>query len=120
MELYKLDYYEFDSPDQPGSGEKYMCKDLLQRLSNIRRELDRPMRINSGYRTTEHNKKVKGSPNSSHLKGLAVDIRCPDNKYRYKLIELAIKYGINRVGVYRTFIHLDIDTDKVQNVMWYE
>ena len=32
------------------------------------------IRINSGYRTPEHNAKVGGSPTSQHTKGEAVDI----------------------------------------------
>lgn len=117
----KLEYFklsEFDSRDLPGSGSN-MSKDLLNMLDSIRKDIERPIKINSGYRTEEHNRRIKGSPTSSHVKGLAVDIHVPDNAFRFALIKSAIDHGITRIGVYRTFIHLDIDGDKPQDVIWY-
>lgn len=108
---------EFDSPDSPRSG-KYMDKEFLKKLDNIRHALGRPMIVNSGYRTEAHNTAVGGVPGSSHRKGLAADIHCPDDSYRFKLVVLALQNGISRIGIYRTFIHLDIDPDKRSNVIW--
>ena len=48
-------YSEFDSPDEPGSGEKYMCETLIQMLDEVRKEYGKPMRINSGYRSESNN-----------------------------------------------------------------
>ena len=56
---------------------------------------DEPIVINSGYRSPEVNKAVGGAPNSNHLTGCAVDIRC-------KGIEQAIRYA---------FIFLDISEE---------
>jgi hypothetical protein len=39
---------------------------------------DTPIRINSGYRSPQLNKKVGGVPTSNHLTGCAVDIRVAD------------------------------------------
>lgn len=116
-DLYKFTLSEFDSRDALGSGKK-MNKEFLLLLSNIRKELGRAMIINSGYRTKSHNEKVGGSPNSSHIKGLAVDVHVPDNQFRLELVRLALKHGIRRIGIYKTFVHLDVDSDKVQS-MWY-
>lgn len=44
---------------------------------------NRPININSGYRTAEHNKKVGGVSNSLHLKGLAVDFNLPAEYHSY-------------------------------------
>lgn len=118
LELYKFELREFDSRDEVGSGSN-MDKDFLLTLSSIRKELNRPMIVNSGYRTKAHNKRVGGRPDSAHTKGLAVDIRVLDNAFRYNLIRIAMKHGINRIGVYRTFIHLDMDSSKPSNVIWY-
>ena len=117
MELNHFKIAEFQSPDLKGSGDR-MDQNLLLILDSIRSELGRPMIVNSGFRTTEHNEKVGGSPNSSHLKGLAVDIHCPDSAYRFHLVRLAMTHGISRIGIYKTFIHLDIDGSKAQGVMW--
>ena len=43
-------YSEFDSPDEVGSGQK-MHPDILEMLDQVRDKFDKPIRINSGYRT---------------------------------------------------------------------
>ena len=64
--------------------------------------------------------------NSSHIPdehgiGNAVDIACTNSKYRYELIQVAQKF-FNRIGIsggaYGGFVHLDVDKEKVQEVMW--
>jgi zinc D-Ala-D-Ala carboxypeptidase len=47
---------------------------LLTALDQVREKYGKPMKINSGLRTYESNKKAGGSKNSWHLYGLAVDI----------------------------------------------
>ena len=110
-------YEEFDSPDIQGSGQ-LMSKELLSKLDMIREEFGKPIYINSGYRTEAHNEKVGGKPASSHLKGLAVDIACNASRDRFNLVNLFIKHDINRIGIAKNFIHIDIDGDKDQDVMW--
>ena len=110
-------YEEFDSPDIQGSGQM-MGKEMLSKLDMIREEYGKPIYVNSGYRTEAHNEKVGGKPASSQLKGLAVDIACNNSVDRFNLIQLFLKHGINRIGVAKNFIHIDIDNDKVSNVIW--
>jgi len=110
--------YEFDSPDAPASGYK-MDIVLIYFLVEIRRLINIPILISSGYRTLAHNENVKGEVNSSHLKGLAVDILCKDNRERYLLLFYALMLKIKRIGIYKKHIHLDIDPDKPQNIVWY-
>jgi len=43
-------------------------------LQVIRDEIGKPIKINSGYRSPEHNKSVGGVKNSMHVKGKAADI----------------------------------------------
>ena len=109
---------EFDSPDRSGSGIM-MSHLLIKLLEELRVKLNEPIKINSGYRTKEHNEKLKGAvENSAHTRGLAVDITCPDSSYRYVLVKAAIEIGFLRIGVGRDFLHLDMDEEKPQAVVW--
>ena len=73
-----FNYHEFDSPDAIGSGEQMMDDVFLSVLDKARHLAGIPFRINSGYRTPEHNRKVGRNKSSSHLRGLACDIHCVD------------------------------------------
>jgi len=108
---------EFVSPDLFGSGI-FMKLDFLEMLDETRELADIPFIINSGYRTKKHNKKVGGKADSSHTSGNAADIKCEDSISRFKIIEAALRAGFTRIGIAKTFIHLDNDINKVQNVIW--
>jgi len=119
-----FNYSEFDSPDVQGSGQM-MDKRILEMLDEARDKFDNPIHINSGFRTPAHNEAVggkmpdeNGNGGSSHLKGFAVDISCNNSADRFDLINCLLYVGFNRIGVAKTFIHADIDPDKVQGVMW--
>ncbi len=117
-----FNYSEFDSPDKLGSG-KNMSPEILEMLDLAREKYDKPIKITSGYRTQEYNEGLKArgykaSPNSSHLKGLAVDIHCNNSKARFELVDILLDVGFNRLGIANTFIHADIDKDKPQNLIW--
>jgi len=81
---------------------------------------DRVMVITSAYRCKKHNSdpKVGGSSTSSHLKGLAVDIKCETSNFRYLLIKALLEVGFKRIGIGKNFIHVDHDGNKDQNVIW--
>ena len=88
-------------------------KELAESLQIIRNKLRKSIKVNSGYRCTEHNRNVGGSPNSQHLLGKASDIvisgKKPSETYDFinKLMGLdMIKVG--GLGKYNTFTHYDI------------
>lgn len=70
--------------------------------------IDRPMIINSGYRSPWTNSKEGGVRNSMHLKGKAVDFRIEGIPTSY-LGRLAQIFGVGGVGFYlsRGFVHID-------------
>ena len=87
-------------------------------LDAARKIYGKSMRVTSGFRTEFHNKKVGGVVSSSHLKGLAADIACSESKNRFEMIKALLEVGFKRIGIASTFIHIDIDKDKSQNVIW--
>lgn len=108
---------EFDSPDVRGSGV-LMDETFLSMLEDARAKANIPFKINSGYRTQERNKKVGGVKSSSHTKGLACDISCKDSRSRFIITTALIDAGFNRIGISKSFIHVDCDIDKPRNVIW--
>lgn len=109
---------EFDSPDHPGSGQLHMNAAFVQKLDAIREEVGFPLIVTSGYRTPEHNAKVGGVADSSHTKGVAVDLAAPTEAAKHAIAAAAIRQGISRIGWGRTFIHLDVDPQKTQGITW--
>ncbi len=108
---------EFDSPDEKGSG-KYMYEKFLSMLDDARGIAGVSFTINSGFRTKSRNAYVGGKINSSHQYGYAADIHCTDSRSRFIIINALIKAGFSRIGVGKTFIHVDNDPDKDANVIW--
>lgn len=85
---------------------------LLYRLDKLRELYGKPIILNSAYRTVEYERSVGRSGTSSHTKGLAVDIRCLDSRERLLLLKSALDVGFRRIGIYKRFLHLDIDSSK--------
>jgi len=90
------------------TGECKMDEHFMNRLQGLRRELNRPLPVGSGYRDPSHSAEVnKEHGPGSHAAGHAVDIDCAEGGFRYKLIEEAIHMGFTGIGVAKTFVHLD-------------
>ena len=97
--------------------EYKMDTDFLAKLDKAREFAKVPFVINSAYRSPEHPESIK-NPTSSHIKGLAVDIKATDSKTRFKIVKALVTVGFTRIGIADTFIHVDLDFDKTQNVIW--
>lgn len=117
MQLKYFKLSEFDSPDEPGSGAK-MKPHVLRALDALREKVGFPLTINSGYRTEANNKAVKGSANSAHLRGVAVDIKAVGGRAKFDLVKAGMELGFTRIGVGKTFIHLDMDESLPGQCIW--
>ncbi len=111
---------EFDC--RCGCGKNNIDPALVANLNLVREHAGTPpgmpLVVDSGCRCTTHNAHVGGSPTSSHLTGHAADIRAINESTRFKIVASALIHGINRIGIGKTFIHLDNDKSKAQSVFW--
>lgn len=102
-------------PRRDYNGLEYLCKQFLEPL---RRRFG-PVTINSGYRTVAYNRSVGGASKSFHVYTIhdgndqAADIRCArgtPTQWRNFLagIRARKRSGRGGLGLYRTFVHVDI------------
>ena len=92
--------------------------DFVQKLDELRERCGFAFQVRSGYRTPAHNKLVGGVDSSAHEAGLACDISAETSTARCMIVREAFKLGFRRVGIGQTFVHLDEDPTKAQDVIW--
>ena len=78
---------------------------------------DIPFIITSGYRCENHPESKK-NPQSSHIKGLAADILVKNSRERAVILGALLNAGFSRFGIGHNFIHVDLDEEKTQGVIW--
>lgn len=105
---------EFESDDGSKMSKEILVNitKLACNLQRLRDVLNRPIIINSGYRSIKHNKAVGGVKGSYHTKGMAADIVVEglSPKQVANAIESLILSGEmlqGGIGIYDTFVHYD-------------
>jgi len=93
--------------------------ELAKNLQVLRDEVKKSIQITSGYRSPEHNAKVKGAKNSQHITGMAADIKVAGMtpKQVAEVIERLIaekKMKEGGIGIYKTWLHYDIRNTKAR------
>jgi uncharacterized protein YcbK (DUF882 family) len=101
-----------------GCGDNNTDAQFIAKLSAARHRAGIPFVISSGYRCIIHNKAVGGKKDSAHRHGVACDIHVADSRSRYKILESLLHLGFHRIGVAKTFIHVDNDISKDKKVVW--
>ena len=91
--------------------------DLARRVQEVRNLVGQSITVTSGVRCEEHNADVGGSDTSSHVGGWAADLRCDNSAHRQRLLA-AVFQVFDRVGIAKTFIHVDVDTNKPAAICW--
>lgn len=107
-----------------GCGLLLISADLVNKLELIRSVYyQTPMIINSGSRCRKWNAHEGGKPKSAHIADpeqnlitTAADISAPTGGARYELIQAAMAVGVNVIGVYRSFVHLEYSPEKAETV----
>ena len=101
------------------TGTNEMKHEFMEVLQNIRDEFG-PMRITSGYRHPTHPREArKQRSDGEHTRGMCADVACANSRERFLLVTLALKHGINRIGIAKNFVHLGMGGPGLPpNVMW--
>jgi len=94
--------------------------ELAENLQVLRLILNKPIRIISGYRHPEYNRKIGGARKSQHMQAKAADIkvRGMEPKDVADVVDKAMKSGHLKkggVGRYISFTHIDI---RGNNARW--
>ena len=95
---------------------------LLSVLDKLEESTGFDLRINSAFRPVSYEVSKGRSGSSAHCLGKAVDIYCYSDGMRYQIVKTALQLGINRIGIYETFVHLDVASNKdgkTTQVIWY-
>jgi len=107
-------------------GAAKISPDLMTRLQAMRDDAG-VIQITSGVRCRKHPESRKRTT-SSHVPadlgdlegrcGHAVDIAAVGSRRRFRLLAAAIAAGFTRIGIGKSFLHLDNDYKKSQGVIW--
>jgi len=92
---------------------------LLVKLIELRKILEGPVYITSGYRCSKYNHQIGGVANSYHRIGLATDIKVKDINL-ITLLEVCENIDFAGIGLYekKNFLHLDVRPTK--RIRWRE
>lgn len=88
---------------------------LVVILESIREYFNKPVYINSGYRSPNYNKKIGGATKSYHMAGKAADIHI-QGVTPHEIARCAEKLGVLGIGEYTSFTHVDTREKKA---FWY-
>ena len=118
-------YFSEDELACQHCGEYHFDEGFLAKLDAIREECGFPFPVSSGFRCVEHpieaRKIEQGKPRGAHTYGKAIDIAVTGER-AIKLLEVAIRHGVKRIGVNQKgsgrFIHLDGCDELPNPVIW--
>ena len=92
-----------------GSDVIFISDGLVQVLQAIRSRFNKPVTINSAYRTPAYNKKVGGETYSQHQYGTAADIVVSGVRpAEVAAYAETLLIGTGGIGMYGTFTHIDV------------
>lgn len=113
-------FSRFEFACRCGCGLAVPTPELIERLQATRDIAGIQLIISSGHRCVRHNAAVKGALVSAHLTGAAVDVRAETGSARWTIVRAAIQAGFTRIGIARTFIHLDVahSINHPREVLW--
>ena len=108
--------FEHEVTCKCGCGFKTISAELADRFQLTRDMLKEAIHVTSGNRCVKHNTAIKGSANSSHMKGMALDLTIsnPTKTRLFKFAHCLSLAGFRRMEIHVSarFIHVDVDHAK--------
>jgi putative chitinase len=97
--------------NNPSQAVKNNLKILATNLEKIRKFLGHPLRISSGFRCMELNRKIGGAVDSAHMNGFAADFTCAAFGKPIDVVKALYKSGIkvDKVIEEGTWVHVSFD-----------
>ena len=90
-----------------------MSTKLLDLLDDLRDKVGKSVFVSSGYRCPSHNASSGGVKGSYHTLGMASDIFVI-GLLPIELAKICVDVGFTGIGVYDTFVHVDVrDSDEI-------
>lgn len=109
----------FDSPDEKGSGYKFMERQPVYILDRIVKRTRRNFNIILGYTTPSYATKYGLSSKDSHRVGRAVRIKILNPQKRMDLVRLLILEGVTRIAIAKDLVYYDTDDLKERGLyLW--
>lgn len=103
----------------PACSLQDMDQDFMTMLDALRAQAGIPLVLNCAYRSKAWDIKKGRSGNSAHTRGKAADIRCNSSANRMKIVRAALELGFRRIGIGKTYVHVDTDASLSQDVIWH-
>ncbi len=102
-------------------------QNLLYAMDYLRQQFGKPIIINSHFRTLEYEKTQGRSGHSQHKIGKAVDLSghglvdflANAVKNKTEVYKQLRKMGINAIGLYDNFVHIDVRDAKLTGGLYY-
>jgi hypothetical protein len=109
LEFLTWDMFDCPNWDGEGTGLKFMERKPVLLLDEYVRRTGRNLTINLGY-VGKHYANTNGLPsNSSHRVGLAVRVKCLNEKFRMQLIAYLMEQGVRRISFNSKEVYFDCD-----------
>lgn len=102
----------------PSCSLQDMQQNAVDALDRLKEAAGIPIILNSAYRSPAWEKARGRSGTGAHSIGMAFDVRCVDDAARFKILKAAIQTGCARIGVAKSYMHIDFSRTHSQNVAW--
>jgi len=102
-------------PNDPPASIVEELKRTAQLLEQVRTQLNAPIIVTSGYRSSAVNKLIGGKPTSKHVQGLAADFKCPSFGTPMQICEALMQSDIQFDRVILEFgawVHIQVGSER--------